>query len=241
VGERKQTMGRIGVLTVAYREETFIKNCISQFKGRGYRHLVLICDSPWHGQREEIDKTPDICDEMGVEYVVSDWNTEAEMRNYGVSQLKDCDWILIVDADERYEQSSLDKLESFLGTAELSAYGIQTLYTYWKATNLVVDPKETGGLIVAVRPRVVFTDKRCIDSKWGFLHHEIVLHHFSYVRTDEQMKRKLETFEHYDEIVPNWYEEVWLKWTPDMINLHPTNPPSFHAVIRKELPGNVYV
>lgn len=222
---------KIGILTICYREQSFIRDCIRQFNSFDFRHLVLICDQPWHSNGEKMDRTPEICDEEGVEYIISDWDSEAQMRNYGVSQLRNMDWILTVDADERYSEESIILLKDFLETAPLPAYGIGTIYTYWKQPNIRIEPKESGGLIVATKPRVVFTDKRCIDSQWDFLPPEIVMHHLSYVRTDEEMLRKIKTFEHQHEIIPNWYEEKWLKWTPEMENIHPVNPSSFKKAV----------
>lgn len=223
---------KIGILTVAYREERFIKDCIRQFRGVG-KHLCLISDTPWHGEKEPMDKTPEIAENEGAEVIISDWVSEAKQRNWGVERLKDYDWILIVDADERYDKTSIDNLLKFLEEAELPAYGIGRLKTYWKTTDYVIDPEESGGLIVAIRPTVRFTDKRCIDSQWDFLPKNIIMHHYSYVRTDNEIKRKLSTFEHACEIIPNWYNNIWLKWTPEMENLHPVNPSSFRKAVKK--------
>lgn len=224
-------MAKFGVLTITYRDGRFIEDCIKQFEGLVDKHLFLVCDAPWHNEKEPMDDTIDILERYGKEFVVSDWDSEAQMRNYGVSQLRNMDWILTVDADERYSEESIILLKDFLETAPLPAYGIGTIYTYWKQPNIRIEPKESGGLIVATKPRVVFTDKRCIDSQWDFLPPEIIMDHLSYVRTDEEMLRKIKTFEHQHEIIPNWYEEKWLKWTPEMENLHPVNPSSFKKAI----------
>lgn len=224
---------KIGILTLAYNEERFAKDCIRQFKGFLIdKHLFLISDTPWHGEKLQADKTADIAEKFGAEVIVGDWQSETEQRNFGLDQLKDCDWVLIVDADEHYEPKAVARLISFLEKAALPAYGIGRLLTYWKDKKHIVDPEETGGLIVAVRPSVRFIDKRCIDSEWDFLPEDIVMHHYSYVRTDEEMKKKISSFEHAEEIVPNWYEDVWLKWTPEMKNVHPVNPGSFKKIIK---------
>lgn len=223
---------KIGVLTIAYNEERFIKRCVRQFKGVADRHLVLISAIPWHGEALPLDQTETLAVDAGAEVVVGEWENEASQRNLGVQLLSDCDWILVVDADEYYEKDALAGLLTFLETAPEDAYGIGKLYTYWKTPEYRIDPPESGGLIVAIRPWVEFTDKRCIDAPWAFLPDSIVMHHHSYVRTDEEMKKKITTFEHQHEIMPSWYENVWLGWIPEMENIHPVNPESFKRAVK---------
>lgn len=218
---------RIGVLTVCYRDERFIRTCIRQLRGLVTKHIVLVSDDPWNGFPEPLDHCADIAEKEGAEAIIGNWATEAVQRNYGVSLLQDMDWIFVVDTDERYTRDDAIKLKNFLETQKVPAFGIGRLKTYWKDTETIVDPEETGGLIVAVQPHVKFTDKRCIDSQWAFLPKDILMHHLSYVRTNEEMKRKISTFEHANEIVPNWYEEKWLHGET---YLHPVNPSSFVAL-----------
>jgi glycosyltransferase involved in cell wall biosynthesis len=223
---------KVGIETICYREERFIERCINQFKGFPVHHLVLVSDTPWHGEKEAMDKTVDIAESLGAEVVVSDWLSEPEQRNFGLQQLKDCDWVLVVDADEFYSKEDIDKWLKFLEHAPYDAYGIGRIKTYWKDENHIIDPEESGGLIVAVRPKAVqFTDKRCITGDWDFLPEDIVMNHYSYVRTDGEMKRKLASFEHADEIMDGWYEEKWKGWDKDnnLEDLHPVNPKSFRG------------
>ena len=64
-----------------------------------------------------------------------------------------------------------------------------------------------------------------------------VCHHFSYARPSERIRQKLQNTLHRDEIVPNWFEEVWLKWDTDhsLEDLHPTNPPEFKRAVRVDI------
>ena len=224
---------KIGVEIVAYREERFIEECIKQFEGLDFRILVMVSDTPWHGEKLPMDKTVEIAEKLGAEVVVGDWEKEHDQRNEGLKILKDCDWVLIVDADKKYSKTSLKNLCKFLERANYPAYGIGNLLTYWKTPNYVIEPPESGGLIVAVRPYVNFWDKRCIESDWDFLPDDVLMHHYSYVRTDEEMKKKISTFEHSDEIVDGWYEKVWKEWDNNkyLENLHPVNPKSFERAI----------
>lgn len=221
----------IATMTITYRDDRFIKTCIDQLKGFVSQHVFLVSEKPWHGEEEPVGDIVKSIEKHGAIPILGEWESEAEQRNVGMNVLGSFDWILIIDTDERYTVDSLHKLYAFLSTANKPAYGIGRLLTYWKNTTTVVDPEETGGLIVACMPHVRFTDKRCIDSEWDFLPQDIVMHHLSYVRTNEEMKRKISTFEHQHEIVPNWYEEKWLSGTE---NLHPVNPESFKGLKKIE-------
>lgn len=194
-------------------------------------HLVLVSDDPWHGEAEPLDRCAEYAETEGARAIVGNWLSEKDQRNFGVKELSKNDWILIVDTDERYIREEAQKLFRFLENAPLPAYGIGRLKTYWKDTKTIVSPEESGGLIVAIRPTVKFTDKRCIDSEWSFLPKDIVMHHLSYVRTNNEMRRKVTTFEHQHEIVKNWYEEKWLNGKE---NLHPVNPSSFYRLAKTE-------
>lgn len=222
---------KLGSLTVAYREENYLEKCMKQLKPFVDTKLVMISKKPWHGEDLPMDATPEIANQYGIG-VVGDWRAEHEQRNAGLALLKDCDWVLIVDADEYYSYASLKNLKKFLETADKPAYGINTIYTYWKTPEYRIDPPESGGLIVAVRPNVSFNDKRGIDSDWELLPKNIVMHHWSYVRTDAEMLKKITTFEHQHEIVDGWYENVWKKWTPEMKNLHPVHPKTYGRAIK---------
>jgi glycosyltransferase involved in cell wall biosynthesis len=220
---------KLGILTIAYREQNYIGDCIKQFASHNVRHLVLISETPWWGERTELDDTELIATQKGAEVIVSSWKNEQEQRNFGMEWLKDCDWILVIDADERYSEESVKRLKIFLERADKPAYGINTIYTYWKDWNHRIEPKENGGLIVAVRPNVRFTYLRCIDSIWDFLPKEIVMHHGSYVRTNEEMTRKCKQLKFNNELLDGWYENKWLGWDKDnsIEDLHPCNGISF--------------
>lgn len=220
---------RVGVVTVAFNEARFIKGCISQFDGLVDRHLVLVSTEPWHaGDTYKDDgKTAELAEDMGAEVYQAAFKSETEQRNAGQRILSDMDWILVVDADERYENHEIRRWITFLEQASEDEYKNSSMVVYWKDTNhALIEPSE-GGHTTSVRPSVRFTDKRATISPWAWLPKGITMHHFSYVRTDEEMAQKLATFEHQHEIVPGWYENVWLKWKEGDTNLHPVNPPNF--------------
>lgn len=223
---------KVAVATVAFKEERFIEDCIKQFQPFNLFHLVLLSEVSW-ARNTETDRTGELAENLGASTISADWETEAEQRNLGQQFLKDFDWILIVDADERYEKEDVERWLKFLETADKPAYGMGRIITYWQDWNHKVDPEERPGLITSVRPTVRFTHARGIDSDWANLPSDVTCHHGSYIRTDEEMLRKINNFEHRVEMVPNWYEEKWLGWKKDnsIEDLHPVTPTGFKRII----------
>lgn len=222
---------KVAVCTLAYREEAFIPDCIEQFKGLVDTHLVLYSDKGWAGKVDDLDKTVELAEKAGADVISSWWESEEDQRNFGQHILKDYDWILIIDADERISRPDAEKLIKFLETADRPAYGAGRIYTYWGDWRHRVD-EEGKGLIIAVRPSVNFVYLRCIDSAWwGFA--DVTLHHGSYIRSDEAMKIKCEQIDHNEGLVSDWWEDKWVKSKTDknVTDLHPVYPANFPRII----------
>ncbi len=49
------------------------------------------------------------------------------------------------------------------------------------------------------------------------------------------MKHKLIHSTHRDEFVPNWYSNVWKKWTPKMTHLHPVKPEMYGKAVKHDI------
>jgi hypothetical protein len=60
-------------------------------------------------------------------------------------------------------------------------------------------------------------------------------HHMSYARTDAQILRKITTFGHAKDVVPGWYDNVWLKWDRDhsLRNLNPCWPGAYQRIVEQ--------
>jgi O-antigen biosynthesis protein len=49
------------------------------------------------------------------------------------------------------------------------------------------------------------------------------------------VKKKMEMATHKPEFIPNWYENVWLKWTPKSVDFHPVTPSQYHSAVKEDL------
>ena len=118
------------------------------------------------------------------------------------------------------------------GHAAISAH----LLTYWKTIEHRVDPPENLTAPIAVRHGVRFSGTRYVDAEPHFA--DIWLRHLSYVRTDAEVREKLRFFGHAHEIVPDWYEKVWLGWDADhdLTGLHPVRPDAYQRIVHEPDP-----
>ncbi len=235
---RNAMTDKIAVLTVAFQEEKLIKNCIEQFKPFDLFHVVLSNNISWNGNLEN-DDTPELARKYGAGLVVEgDWQNQEQQSNYGVNLLNDYEWIIICDADERYMPQDLEKILELLKTANGEILR-SNMNVYWKTIDYEIIPVQTDFPTIAVRSGISFAHARETYApvvSWTIY----PMYHLSYVRTDEEMLKKIKTFHHSDEFdVMSWYNNVWLPWEPSHTNLHPVVPEQFKQAIFSPLPKEI--
>jgi hypothetical protein len=209
--------------------------------------IILIDKVPWNGApdgqilQETYRKAREIDDpDAKIEVITKYWKTEADERNYGLQLLhqKGIEWMFLVDEDELFNTR---ELREFLPTIDVEKFSVYlfTHQMYWKNKDTVLIQQDGTILsaIICTKPgRLVFTEARMITvfegKGWESVDpNKVVCHHMSYVRTDEQMFRKISTFSHADMIIKDWYGRIWLGWHEGMTDLHPVNPTSFKGTI----------
>jgi len=216
-------MRRYAVCSIVYNESEYIGACIRNWCGLVDKHLVLVSNKPWNGRPVPNDGTADIARKMGAEVIVGEWETEAQQRNEGLAILYDYDYVLIVDADELYTKDTQYKLIkmmdnpidiSWRSDRQRPALRISSMTTYWKTHEYVFDPPDRHKPIIAVDPKQLFCHEH---RQFGTDYAPLVpgtCHHFSWAKTDEKVKEKIQSFSHAEDIFKNWYEDVWKSWTP---------------------------
>ncbi len=220
---------KIAVCTIAYNESKYIGACIDSWKDIVDKHLVLVSVLPWEGSVIENDTTYEIAKESGADTILSYWETEAIQRDWGLAYLHDYDYVLIVDPDEFYTKEDqhkiIDAMESRKNQwgetmAKISAFKVSKIVTYWKTPEYVFDPIDKHKPLVAVDPKQVrFYEHRQVQPKDCSARFQtqvypidVICHHMSWVKTDEKVREKIQSFSHRDNVYKNWYENVWLKW-----------------------------
>jgi len=228
---------RIAVCTLAFNEPQYIAPCIKQWEGLVGKHLVLVSDVSWNGTTHEDDPTAEIAGAYGADVVVSSWTSEAEQRNYGLELLKEYDYVLIVDADEFYTRADREKIITTLTVSARHPGWTPTernkMLTYWKTHEYIFDPQDQHIPTIAVDPKLVTcTEHRQFrvlrDARDQAVRYNeecgeigVQMHHFSWVKTDEQVLAKIQAYSHADIVGKDWYDTVWLKWTPGDMKIRP--------------------
>jgi len=221
---------RFAICTVAYNEADWIRACILQFKTLIERHVVLVSSHPWLGDVTPDDGTAQLARDSGAEVHVQHWESESEQRNWGLALLIDYDYVLIVDADELYSRSAIRQMLVSLEQMRDPYFRVAEMQTYWKTRDYVCAPPEAWDPpIVAVDPkRARFRMQRQVEILNGERPPAgkvpVTLHHMSWVKSDAKVREKLSTFSHARHIKPGWYENVWLRWTPDTLDMRDMAP-----------------
>jgi hypothetical protein len=239
----------VGAVYCIYDNSGFLEESIARVYPAVEKVLVLLNVVTWAGQidynilKETYGTLLNIPDpEHKIDVITQYWSNEATQRNFGTKYLEDhgIEWAMEVDDDELYNTEELKKVFGSLNLDDFSAYlfGHQL---YWKNRDTIIDcnPMYFPTILSTKAGRVYFHTARMITvfegKAWFTVHPSVLMcHHMSYVRSDEKMLRKIQSFSHASDIVKTWYEEVWLKWDENMEDLHPQNPKEFKKTIKAE-------
>ncbi|OGJ95012.1 MAG: hypothetical protein A2487_11520 [Candidatus Raymondbacteria bacterium RifOxyC12_full_50_8] len=242
---------KFGAIYCLYDDYEYIEVSVDSVKRPLDKILFLISDKPWNGDKKDnsntIAKIKELCDtNVGFELIQGHWENETEQRNYGLANFSEdkIDYALIIDSDEIYHSSQIKNIIDFI-KQNIQYYAFHAEFnTYWKKNYYLIAPREKFKPLIGVKiGNFTFTNRRSgitVDENGqqtkqylGALIPENIgiCYHLSYARTDEKARRKIETFSHAPEIINNWYENVWLNWTPEMKDIHPTNSPDYHQAV----------
>ena len=215
---------KIAIMSLAYYEERMIRHFVKHYKPIINDIFILQSTIPWHGQHnDQLDMTGKYAQTLGAKVIQDHWKSETEQRNWGLKYLKDYDWVLILDPDEFILYGDLENFCGWLRQAK--SIGITAnMDVYWKKGYKLIPP-DTHQPLVAVRPAEIdFIDKRTSNCLYPQIA-PVKLHHASWMRTDIEVWNKINHYAHaIDFNIVDWYNRVWLKWAPEMHDLHPTTP-----------------
>lgn len=230
---------KVGVLTVAYKAERFMAANIRQFRSFGLPHYVVCSDRPWRGEGNN-DMTMDIVEEEGANLVYINSGVDHQQRNHGLAHMKmqGIEWALVVDTDEFWEEKELYFLLKSLKD-DVDVVRAPNMHVYWKTMGLRIQPDpQPDNPVVAIRTNQQFKFSRLTDARNGWTT-GAEFHHFSFVRSDEEMRQKISGSEHNHEWIPEWYEKIWTGWTLGDPNLHPVVPSQFADVVFDPAPNEI--
>lgn len=227
---------RFGSSAIAFKEERFIQPHLNHIPTWVEERIVLNSSTPWFGESEP-DDTAKLAEAVGARVVHTHWPNEEMQRNTGQALHWDRDWVITLDPDEFLSNKDWNKLKRFLEHTDADAVVCQGQYTYWK-DGWVADPPKDYQMLIAVRPKIHFVDKRVVNT--SFVVAPVWVHHFSWARTDREVKRKITHYAHAEDFnTKAWYNEVWKPWKPGDKDVHPTTPETLHNFKRAKLPAEI--
>ena len=241
----------IGALYCVYENSGYLQESIRRVYDQMDKIIVLLNYKPWNGMGNDLivedtyKQVKGIFDPDSKIVLVSQyWESEAEQRNFGKVMLHESGikWCFTIDDDELYNYDQVEKTKKFLETTDKFVILIPQR-VYWKTPEFCIENSVIAfpALCLADPNKTTFSVARNTvvnGGNWETLPPEtITCHHYSYVRTDAQLKRKIETFSHAtDYSFKEWYEEVWKKWHLGMENLHPN--PANKESFKKAVPAS---
>lgn len=232
---------RTGAIVLGYNQQEYIEYSLRSLLPHVEHVAVLVPEAPFAAYnpraREQFaarDGTREIlaalCREFGNLSVLEGiWHAEPEMRDAGLRHLRShgVEVCLSVDADEIYPDGVLERLHAVIAEAEApgSVYFARYL-TCYKSFEYVVESSHRMAAAVHLAPGTHFPQRRRASGVRRDLPDEVFFWHMGYVLSDQRMWEKIRTFSHAHEVLPGWYEEKWLAWTPETRNLFRKQPAS---------------
>ncbi|MFZ4509042.1 MAG: glycosyltransferase, partial [Fimbriimonas sp.] len=181
----------------------------------------------------------------GCEVLLGDWEDESSHRRAALDAARERghQWALILDTDEVISPELLESLKR-IADGNVADRVRVTMETYWKSPDYAIRPRERLNPIVLVNLNVIehhhireYTGGRelVLSEDFG------ILHHLSYAGPDERILRKLTTWSHRDEVVPNWFHQIWQAWDRNrqLRDLQPTHPFAYGMTERVVPPAYV--
>jgi len=206
---------------------------------------VLICVSTtnWRGESGDWQQAVKIGEQHNATIFTGAWNEENAHRQAAYAKAVELGfaYAITIDSDEVLEPSLLHNLKLVAETSFADRVYI-TWDTYWKGTDYVVRPREpfTPCILINLHNAHHVHIREFEGGKSLFLNEQFgIVHHLSYAGGDERILKKIKTWSHRDEIVPEWWDRVWKRWEldPFLRDVHPTHPGSYAFVQRIETPA----
>lgn len=221
-----------------------------------YRILFVVSNVAWgddiNNPKIKGDDLDPILDKIKAKYpdkviiLKGSWNAQLSHVQAGLDYIRqnipEATHCLYIDGDEIYLEGQLKKLLSLSKRIQTFNKAIRINYnTYFKTIYYKVYPVKypTALAIFPIMEWVEYRDARNVNAKIKEVE-DIFYEHPGYVRTDdEKMRLKIEAHRETEPIIGDWYNEVWLGWTPETKNFHPTNPDFWEGTVpvdESELP-----
>lgn len=215
------------IINFCTNESRFIKTCIEQTRLFADQIVIPVCDHFFDGSPEKMEQLDQIyrsfpdCQFIQYPFILNKlppqrlffWHNLS--RYVGMQQVDPAiDTILFIDADEIPDGK---RMAEWLDTEEYSQYNAVKLLNYWYFREPIYQALSHQASVLLVRKRAINPDhvlngaerEGIFDSiaepkkhNCAGLDGEPMFHHYSWVRTKEEMIKKTSTFNHRND--RNW-------------------------------------
>lgn len=183
-----------------------------------------------------------------IELIEGEWELDENERNTCLERARaeGYDYLIIQDADEFYTKKGYENnIADIISNPNWDLF-VTPWYSFWKNLDYVIEPNEGSEIIdfpfaIKCNSDVKFVQSRTTNAKKSYRLPGIC-YHLSYVLTDEEVYRKINTWGHAKDFDTfSWYRRKWLKWNENTTNLHPLYPDMWKRAVRfkGELPDEL--
>src|SRR3990167_7097571 len=196
---------------------------------------IIVVDNSSKDKTLEILKNMQFNDPQNKITVISrEFQNKTEQRNTYCQMLDGMDFAWIVDSDEVWSGDDLRKVEHLIfGNPQIPSFCFNFI-DFWKdlahvskgiwetfvGRKSLINLNICGKIKYNTHTLPVLVNDGEIPSVFA---QDIYFHHYSYVRTDKQIKDKIDYYINTGtpgfEQQKNWYEKVWLAWDKDSIRV----------------------
>lgn len=231
---------RFGSITNCMNEADLIGGCLDLLDVD--EKVVIISEFSYMGLPVKHDASEFIAKKHGAHVIRTKEYDQSVMRNLGIQYLrtKGIEFVFIVDADEWWSSEAMWNAKKWI--IENPRYGYKKKFknmfrrpTWW----CVDDGNGDNGSPVCIHINQEMRGRRGTSCDVFPLEIEGHIYHFSYVRRPAKIAEKLANFSHASEVIPNWYEDVFLPATLESRNVHPTNGHVWPLLSEIELPREI--
>lgn len=175
-----------------------------------------------------------------IEIIKGEWELEEEQRNSCLTKAKNdnMDFLLIIDADEFYTKEDLTNMIENIKSNPQYDYYTTSWVSFWKDFNYIIE-NDNGDTTLGY-PEVAINLKnnnnfiRCRKPSGNkILQMNYKCFHASFVLNDIDCWCKINTWGHSHQFDTfKWYQDKWLKWEENMIDLHPILPSAWKKAVK---------
>ena len=265
--ERLFPLPNVAAYMMANEENAYIERIIRWLSVRVGTVFIVEGEKTYSGSQDRDSQIESLVKKLvasgvtNIEHIVAKYVgypnpaiNETHMRNEALDaiQRKGFEWVWIVDSDEVYTDAEAERLWRYFIDMVLDDIkhnnGTRTTkgakcswHTYWRSIHWKIDPPEPYRPNIILRSDCRFSMIRNLIDERNIIEippDTCMVRHYSWAKPPSEIEKKIKAWGHAHQVIPQWYENVFLKWEPgcDMRNLHPTEPPAYQSAVRCNLP-----